>query len=1080
MNNISLNTSFGSNSLARTGHRTTGLGLSRASVVVQTAAILATQAPRRAAPGGPSKRRKATAMTATPFQTTPARHPAPRKTRKSGTRVRESDHSEQRATQENTASRTSQSAPPAHKALKKGQKNRKMQQPRPAGGRTGSTASADGRRRQRRSEALDDFPLARGRSSGVASPSATDEQSIGTPGPRQKRGTFCNGNSYALGQRNFTRIHENLGGCYRLVEDVVIKDSQALPVGRHGHPFVGRLDTDGHTLSVQLMRPQGDAVLFGSIDNSKISLTLTDCRLETRNGSLAAVIGAMGSDNHVSISRLQNCVFNATGEGRVEAGLVGTTSGANNRIDLYDATGNEVLAHALAPSGPCSGSCQPAAAVSLGLGALRIAVPARPFPNHVDQQFILQRRISDNRLQALADAGPTDRRQLTDIASAQASAGLLGLLGQSAGHQDEYRWTTITSRQDRLYNNQILAHAAGRQAMPQTPGSTGYSCASLGYGTLECDPSVPVRPTDWLYVSQVACRNNSVQAQASGADGHNARQGAIARATMAATHTVRFLQAQHRDLTPGQVTARAEGGLAQRALLAPSMETWLQLYTGGDPDLPLLARWDGAGFCSNAGVVDTAAYTLNETGLNCVPAASLQQAQWARTRTRIEALKFSSLDPGSWRWLHDSMRYSEFHVFGFDNPACYDHDSALHYPHEALQSLVSSDSQWLLVSRQHYPGKPEHDAQGLLRVTRYRIPHAPLDKPETEARAQDRGVLLYQAHRRNPVLQAGAAVYSLVQGHQLHQLYQKPGQPSQILSLPLDVFNAQYQLADYDMEGQARLLSLEDGELNLWMQHNNSDTLFVYGLGSAPAVTNSSSRLRWGFDLSDQPGGLALLARDGDWLYSVRQQDGQPASLRRLNVSTGLMDAGWQQDWPGTVTDDLRLTTSLGQLTALPAGTLVNPRTPTSGFQAQIPDTGGCLQWSQPTLVRHILPRTAAPSAVPGDAVTHSPTSPVPGGTVTHSPALQSFSVAVTAGSVAGSAALVAAVSLMSSCIGFLVWKKGRRQWTPAGEEQRSLAPEAGARFPLPFPASASSPQQPALVCEKAVEAGGPFRETAL
>ncbi len=1066
MNNISLNTSFGNNSLARTGHRTAGLGLSRASVVVQTAAILATQAPRRAAPGGPPKRRKATAMTATPFQTTPARHPAPRKTRKSGTRMRESDHSEQRPTQENTASRQSQSASPAHKALKKGQKNRKTQQPRPAGGRTGSTASADSRRRQRLSETLDDFSLARGRSSGVASPSATDEQSIGTPGRRQKRLTFCNGNNYSLGQRNFTRIHEDPGGCYRLVENVVIADSQALPVGQRGRPFVGLLDTDGHTLSVRLVRPQGDAVLFGYIDNSKISLALTDSHLETRNGSLAAVIGDMRNENHVSISRLHNCVFNATGEGRVEAGLVGTTSGGNNRIDLYDATGNEVLAHALPPSGPCSDSCQPAAAVSLGLGALHLSMPAHRFP--VDRQYIVQRRISDNRLQALADADPTDATQATNTTSAQASAGLLGLLGRRKPSGDgDRRWTSIGSRQDRLHNNQILARANGRQPAGAQSGVAGYSCASLGYGSLRCDPSVAVPARDWLYVSQIDCRNNSVQALANGSHERNASRNleASARATLVSTNRARFLMAQHRDLGPGQLEARAEAGLAERALLGSVLETWPLLYTGGDANISLFAHWDGPSYCSRDGGVDTAAYALK--ALNCISGQGTPN-RWAQIHP--ERLKFSSLHPSGWRPLHDSLSRSDFYYFGFDSSACYGHDSALHYPHDALQSLVNSGSEWLLVSRQHYPGNPEHDANGLLRVTRYRIPRQNDSRqPQTEARAQDRGVLLYQPHPRNPVLQTGEAVYALVQGHQLHQLHQAPGQPAQVASLPLNVFNGRYQLADYDMDGQARLLSLEDGELNLWMQQNN--TLFVYGLGSAPAATNTSSWLRWGFDLSDQPGGLALLARDGDWLYSVRQQDGEPASLRRVNVSTGLMDADWQQSWPGDVTEHLRLTADLGQLTALPAGTLVVPQTPTAGFRAHIPDTGGCLLWSQTALDRHLLP-------------------PVPSPSVPNAPVWQSAPASLLAGSVTGSVVMVAAVSLASSCIGFLLWRKCRQRPAAAanshtrrvGNAARELAPPArnmAANALLSVPPPAPQNDHPG-------DAPGPnsqirnFKETAL
>ena len=83
-------------------------------------------------------------------------------------------------------------------------------------------------------------------------------------------------------------------------------------------------------------------MLFGAIDHSRLNLTVIDSRLETANGSRAALIGTMGSDNQVLISRLSGNLFNATGEGIVEAGLVARTTGAGNRLELSDALKNRL------------------------------------------------------------------------------------------------------------------------------------------------------------------------------------------------------------------------------------------------------------------------------------------------------------------------------------------------------------------------------------------------------------------------------------------------------------------------------------------------------------------------------------------------------------------------------------------------------------------------------------------------------------------------------------------------------------------------------------------------------------------
>jgi len=1046
MNNFSNNISCANHSLTRTAPNAAEPGRNRTRLLMHTATALSVVGPRRVAAGGQSRRRKTKAGALVPRQAAAVHQPA-HETRRPGVRVREIRESAGRGQRPadgpdacSTSVQQRPSGQPSRKSRKEKDKAKgSTRPPRLSGARAGSTASAGSRRRQRRSEALDDFSLVSGRTASVSRQPGLDEPVHNSRSRRRAQNDADT--RIPLGQHNFTRIQDDLAGAYRLVEDVVVTNDKALPLGNKTHPFTGTLESANHRLSVQLERPQGDAVLFGCIDNSRINLTLTDTRLETRNGSLAALVGEMRSGNHLHIARLHNCTFSATGEGRVEAGLVGTTSGTVNRIDLYDATDNRVLAHALPPSGPCSGSCQPAAAVSLGLGALRLS----PFASIACRwqyicQRIIQRRISDNRLQALSDSNPAGWQQATNTSSVQATAALVGLLGDTDYGR---RSIDIISRQDHLHNNQILARANGSPAGPQHPDITGYSCASLGYGDLSCDPSDTTEPLHWLYASQVACRNNSVLAHTNAGRRHRSAGDAqtpvrspMARATLVSTETVAALIVQHRETGPGQLEVQAEGGQQERALLGPARVTAPVLCSGDSGDLPLLARWGGAGYCSLDAAIDATAYALNATALNCVPAPTSRWAQWVHTQG--EGLKVSSLHPSGWRLMHNMMVYSEL-FFAFDFCALpYGTDSVLHYPDEALQSLVSSRRESFLVSRQHYPWLPENDASGLLRVTPYRIAH--LNQPQAHGEPERGGIRLYQPHPRNLVLQTGAAVYALVQGQQLHQLYQGPGLRPQVVSLPLNVFNGHYQLAEYEMEGRARLLSLEDGELHLWMQQNNSDTLFVYGLGSAPAATNTSSWLRWGFDLSDQPGGLALLARDGDWLYSVRQQDAQPASLRRMNVSTGLMDAAWQHSWPGNITDQLRLAVDQQQLTALPVGTLVAPRTPASGFQAHIPHEGGCVHWSEPALARHVFPRAVSPAPVPDASVTASPFSVVPtGAPVTDSPSWQSPSTVLVAGSATGSAVVAAAVSLAASCIGFLVWNKCKQRQAAVREERSPL-----------------------------------------
>ena len=235
--------------------------------------------------------------------------------------------------------------------------------------------------------------------------------------------------------------------------------------------------------------------------------------------------------------------------------------------------------------------------------------------------------------------------------------------------------------------------------------------------------------------------------------------------------------------------------------------------------------------------------------------------------------------------------------------------------------------------------------------------------------------MLYQPRAQDPALQQGAPVASLVQNRYLFHWYQSEGQPAQLVILPRRVSNGHYELAQYEeLAGQPRLLSNERGGLDLWSQGDN-DTLLVYALGSNP--TSNISRLRWGFDLSEQPGGPMLLARSRQWLYSLRQEDGQPASLRRwqLDWDDLTLDRDWQPVWPGNVSESQRLVAANGYLSAVPAGVLPDPHRPGIGWQARVPTSGGCLQWTRLALEHYPLPAEArvltpgtAPSPVSSSA----------------------------------------------------------------------------------------------------------------
>ena len=327
-----------------------------------------------------------------------------------------------------------------------------------------------------------------------------------------------------------------------------------------------------------------------------------------------------------------------------------------------------------------------------------------------------------------------------------------------------------------------------------------------------------------------------------------------------------------------------------------------------------------------------------------------------------------SRQPDDWRWAQ--ALFSDFESAFAGRPVPAGVDNGLHYPGERVQSLVTGagvDGHWLLVTRQHYSWQPDNAPGGLLRVTRYspplatRKPAARLASATRELDSQQGlpqslppsrpGFTLHPAEAGDVLLQGTGPIHSLLHHGRLFQLYHQQGQPAQLLSLPVSGSDAPYQLLQYEaLPGRARLLSLEgEGELHLWMQQDDNNILQVYGLGVDAFAGHSSSWLHWGFDLSDQPGGPAVLARTGDWLYSLRQSGHQFVSLRRFAISTGKMDRSWQPGWRGSVSDNPSLILDRGHCQLVYPGGLPDPASlePCTLLVAQLPDMGGAIKWSR-------------------------------------------------------------------------------------------------------------------------------------
>jgi len=960
MNNIS--TPNHTHSSVPAGRARGGLSQPGAQRLLQTSTVLSLLGPRRAAPGGRSKPgRRSGASGDFPGASSVPRQVAVVKKRTevrvreaSGVVQRSADHEAQMRGQDVEVLSLSRSS-------KKGKKADAAKKRRPAAGRARSGPSAGSRRQQRRSEALDDFVVAPGRRGNAARQEADDHVH-----QRSRRSASCHGGAIPLGRDNFTRIQDDLDGCYRLVEDAVVVGDQAraLPIGNSTHPFTGDLDGAGYGLGVDLRRSQGDALVFGAIANSFISLAVSDSRLETRNGSRAALIGEMQDANRLHITRLHQTRFSASGRGTVAAGLVASTAGSHNAVRLHNATNNQVVATALPPSLFCSQACSQRAAASLGLGTIVSG----------GHQSIVHTEVARNDLYAWAAFNRSGSLEVVPHpghGTAHATVGALGLLGDPRGAQ-----VRITSVQQRVHANSLVASAAQLWSDAGTVAVAGHACTSLGYGDLECPPT-PVPSRAWLWVWQIDCRANWVLAQswnasvdAQGQVQGTAAPGGLARASLVSNAAVQTLLVQHRSVAPGQLSAQTQ---AERALLGPAQEARVRLYSGGDAELPLFARWNGTTHCLASSLIDRAGYQLGD--LNC-------QRQNGSAR-QPDPMALNSLEPDDWRQLYDSLGFDNFGNFSQVAPGLASvslpcaAEAGLHYPHETVQSLIPAGDEWLLVTRQRYPFRQENDLKGLLRVRHFQLPDPPgvprllpaLSEPQSTAG------LVYQPPA-GAVLTGGLPVHALVQDLQLHLLYQGPGQPAQVVSLSLQDFSAtgpisrHYQLTEYDAPaGQARLLSEEDNALHLWVQQD--DKVQAVNLESS---TDSSRRLL--FDLSGQPGGSALLARDGRWLYSLRQEEGEPASLRRFKPGSAGMDPCLQTLWEGAVPNASRLSLdSDGRLRLVPLGALADPRDsglrlcgrpgeacapdPRArdyGLQLVVPPEGGCARWENTWLISQSVP----------------------------------------------------------------------------------------------------------------------------
>ncbi|MCY4471756.1 MAG: hypothetical protein OXC07_02900 [Kistimonas sp.] len=246
----------------------------RARVLMRTVTTLTALAPRLAAQGQCAKHRPETTHRQGCTAVVAVQQPTCKvNARQAGTRVRESSGAHPGVNDRTV----SQELHPERSFRKKGKKKKgnktgnRCQLPAAGKGIT-SSASAGSRRKQRRSEALNDFPVVRHRASAAPQPLTTVQTVSDRPGRKQGEYTCP---VVASGQHACTRIHTNPDRCYQRVATVVMEDGRERPVAHGIRPCTASLTADDHKLSAQPARSQGDAVVCDTTSSCPLSLAVT-------------------------------------------------------------------------------------------------------------------------------------------------------------------------------------------------------------------------------------------------------------------------------------------------------------------------------------------------------------------------------------------------------------------------------------------------------------------------------------------------------------------------------------------------------------------------------------------------------------------------------------------------------------------------------------------------------------------------------------------------------------------------------------------------------------------------------------
>ncbi len=156
---------------------------------------------------------------------------------------------------------------------------------------------------------------------------------------------------------NFTKIGDNCGGHYRLVEDIDLTNRTGFPLCTQSYnPFRGSLKSEGHTIQGLHVNNTGaasfevDAGLFGYMNGATVDVHLVNPRvIGRRAGALAA---QMDSDNQVHIVNSGGYVEGISDVLSVSAGMVaGLVTGDDNWINQTSGTTEPFTVRAFPPAG---------------------------------------------------------------------------------------------------------------------------------------------------------------------------------------------------------------------------------------------------------------------------------------------------------------------------------------------------------------------------------------------------------------------------------------------------------------------------------------------------------------------------------------------------------------------------------------------------------------------------------------------------------------------------------------------------------------------------------------------------------